>query len=293
MDLESREEPVIRRLAVGGADVLVLRDEESVSREAARRTVDGLRAAIESRGVAHLALTGGSSAVSLYRVMAQDPWRSALAWDSVHMWWGDDRLVPRDHPESNAGLAYRMLFAVAAHAGESGAGAEGVDVLAGDAGGLVIDADKVHPMPAEEAIARGADGTWAAQRYVEDLERWLPNGTGGVPVFDVLLAGVGPDGHIFSVFPDSPALADGAPVVMAVPAPEHVEPHLARITLSTRVLPAAASVIVMASGAAKADGVATVLGDERDPSRWPSQAALLPNAVWLLDADVASALTSG
>lgn len=292
MEAQSGDEPVVRRLAVGGTDVLVLSDEESVSREAARRTVEGLRAAIETRGVAHLALTGGSSAVSLYRVMAQDPWKSALEWQSVHMWWGDDRFVPRDHPESNAGLAYRMLFAVAAHAGESGVGAEGVDALTGDVGGLVIDADKVHPMPADEAIARGADGIWAAQRYVEDLERWLPNGAGGVPVFDVLLAGVGPDGHTFSVFPDSPALADSAPIVMAVPAPEHVEPHLARITFSTRVLPAAGSVIVMASGAAKADVIATVLGDERDPSRWPSQAAILPNAVWLLDAEVASGLTS-
>lgn len=294
--MESREtgEPVIRRLAVGGADVVVLRDEEAVSGEACRRTVEGLRAAIEARGVAHLALTGGSSAVSLYRVMAQDPWRSALPWDSVHMWWGDDRFVPRDHPESNAGLCYRLLFALSAHAGESGAGgAEAVDVLAGEAPGLGIDPDKVHPMEAEEAIARAADGAWAAQRYVEELERWLPNGTGGAPSFDVLLAGIGPDGHMFSVFPGSPALADSAPIVMAVPAPTHVEPHLARITLATRVLGAAGSVIVMASGAGKADVIATVLGDERDPQRWPSQAALLPNAVWLLDADAASGLAVG
>lgn len=288
---ETGEEPVVRRLTVGGAEVLVLADEESVSREAARRTVEGLRAAIEIRGEAHLALSGGSSAVSLYRVMAQDPWRSALPWDSVHMWWGDDRFVPRDHPESNTGLAYRLLFAVSAHAGESGGtGAEGVDVLAGDAPGLRIDVDKVHPMESEEAIARGEPGTWAAQRYVEDLERWLPNGAGGVPAFDVFLAGVGPDGHILSVFPGSPALADDAPVVMGIPAPEHVEPHLARITLATRVLPAAGTVIVMASGAAKADVIATVLGDERDPERWPSQTAFLDNAVWLVDAAAASGL---
>lgn len=279
----------MRRLTVNGAEVLVLRDEVSLALEAARRTVEGLRAAIEMLGVAHLALTGGSSAVSLYRVMAQNPWKSSLPWESVHMWWGDDRFVPRDHPESNAGLAYRLLFAVAAHAGESGgSGAEGVDVLAGEAPGLPVDPDKVHPMEAEEAIARGAPGAWAAQRYVDDLERWLPNGAGNAPAFDVLLAGVGPDGHIFSVFPGSPALSDGAPVVMAVPAPEHVEPHLARITLATRVLPAAGLVIVMASGAGKADVIATVLGDARDPARWPSQTALLPNAVWLLDEEAAS-----
>ena len=286
------EEPAVRRLSVGGAEVLVLPDEDSVAREAARRTVEWLRAAIEMRGVAHLALTGGSSAVSLYRIMAQDPWKSALPWDSVHLWWGDERFVPRDHPESNAGLAYRLLLAISAHAGESGTGAEGVDVLAGDVPGLPVDALKVHPMEAEEAIARGADGNWAAQRYAEELERWLPSGAGGVPAFDVLLAGVGPDGHTQSVFPGSPALAADAPLVMAVPAPEHVEPHLARITLSTRFFPAAGLIVVMAAGAGKAEVLGQVLGSERDPARWPAQTAILPNAVWLLDADVAAALTS-
>lgn len=288
------EEPILRRLAVGGAHVFVLPDEESVSREAARRTVEGLRAAIEMRGVAHLALTGGSSAIPLYRELASGEWRRAIAWREVHMWWGDDRFVPRDHPESNTGLAYRLLFDVAAHAGESGGiGAEGVDVLAGDAPGLPIDADKVHPIEAEEAIARGAPAEWAAQRYAEDLERWLPYDASGAPVFDVFLTGVGPDGHTLSVFPGSPALAPDAPIVMATPAPTHAEPHLARVTLSARVLPAAGLVIVMATGTSKTEVIADVLGDERDPERWPAQAALLPNAVWLLDTEAAAGLTPG
>jgi len=288
------EEPVMRRLAVDGAEVLVLRDEASIAREAARRTVDALRAAIEMRGTAHLALTGGSSAIPLYQDLAAGPWRSAISWQEVHMWWGDDRFVPRDHPESNAGLAYRLLFDVAAHSGETGGiGAAAVDVLAGDAPGLPIDPDKVHPMFAEEAIARGAGPEWAAERYAQELVRWLPNGAGGMPVFDVFLTGVGPDGHTLSVFPGSSALAADAPIVMGVPAPTHVEPHLARVTLSARVMPAAEVLIVMASGAAKAQVIADVLGGVHDPSRWPAQSALLPNAVWLLDEEAAAGLAPG
>ncbi len=281
----------MRRLTVSGAEVFVLRDEVSLAREAARRTVEGLRAAIEARGVAHLALTGGSTAVPLYRELATAGWRNAIAWNEVHMWWGDERFVPRDHPESNAGLAYRVLFDLAAHAGETGSvGAEAVDVLAGDAPGLPVDPEKVHPIEAEEAIARSAQGAWAAQRYADELERWLPNDADGAPAFDVFLAGVGPDGHTLSVFPGSPALAADAPIVMAVPAPQHVEPHLARVTLSARVLPAAGVVLVMAAGTAKSEVIATVLGDERDPERWPAQAAVLANSVWLLDAEAASGL---
>jgi len=288
------DEQVMRRLEVDGAEVLVLRDEASIAREAARRTVDGLRAAIEMRGAAHLSLTGGSSAIPLYRDLAAGQWRSAIPWQEVHMWWGDDRFVPRDHPESNAGLAYRLLFDVGAHAGETGGiGASGVDVLAGDAPGLQIDPEKVHPMLAEEAIAHGAGPEWAAERYTQELARWLPNEAGGVPVFDVFLTGVGPDGHTLSVFPGSSALAPDAPIVMGVPAPTHVEPHLARITLSARVMPAAGVVIVMASGGAKSDLIADVLGGVHDPSRWPAQAAVLPNAVWLLDEAAAAGLPVG
>ena len=92
-------------MRIGDAEVVVLPDEPAVARAAAERTVAVLRAALEMHGTAHLALTGGSSAVTLYRELAGNPWRDAIDWREVHMWWGDDRFVPRDHPESNAGLA--------------------------------------------------------------------------------------------------------------------------------------------------------------------------------------------
>ncbi len=275
-------------MRVGDAEVIVLADEDSVAREAAARTVAALRAALDAHGSAHLALTGGSSAIPLYRVLAADPWRHAIPWHQVHLWWGDERFVPRDHPESNAGLAYRILLAIGAHAGESGTGAEAVDVLAGAVPGLPVDVDKVHPIPTEEAIADGHDTHWAAQAYADEIERLVPKNAAGVPAFDAILLGVGPDGHTLSVFPGSPALAPTAPIVVATPAPEHVEPHLPRVTLATRVLPAAGAVIVMASGSGKQEVLGRILGAERDPARWPAQAAILPNAVWLLDEAVAA-----
>lgn len=275
-------------MRIGEAEITVLPDELGVARAAADATVAALRAALATNGTAHIALTGGSSAVSLYRELCRSPRRDAIDWRGIHMWWGDDRFVPRDHPESNAGLAYRLLFAVPAHVGESGAGAEGVDVLAGDQPGLMVDAEKVHPIPAEEAIANSAGPDWAAQDYAEQIALLVPADAAGVPRFDVILLGIGTDGHTLSVFADSPALDPAAPVAMGIPAPEHIEPHLERVTLSTRVLPAAGTVIVMSSGSSKVEMLGDVLGSERDPSRWPAQSAILPNAVWFLDEGAAS-----
>lgn len=109
-------------------------------------------------------------------------------------------------------------------------------------------------------------------------------------MIDVVMTGIGPDGHILSLFPDSPGLAADAPIVMGVPAPTHVEPHLDRVTMAARVLPAAGVVLVMSSGAGKAEILGRILGDEKDVYRWPAQAALLPNAVWLLDRAAAGGL---
>jgi 6-phosphogluconolactonase len=284
-------EEALRTLTVGGAEVVVLRDEDAVSRETSARTVAALKAALEQRGTAHIALTGGSSAVSLYRVMARHPWRDAIPWSDVHFWWGDDRFVPRDHPESNASLAYSILFEAAAHSGESGTGAYGVDVDAGIVPGLVIDVDKVHPIETEEAIARGLGPSWAALAYKVDIEGMIPAGADGLPVFDVFLLGVGSDGHTLSIFPESPGLADDAPLVMGVPAPDHIEPKLPRVTLAPRVLRAAGAVFVMSAGQSKADVIAAILNGPRDPARLPAQTAILPNATWLLDEAAATGVT--
>jgi 6-phosphogluconolactonase len=282
-----------RTLNVDGAHVLVLQDAEAVTQAAAELTIAGLSAAIDERGVAHLVLTGGSSAVALYALLPRDEWRGRLPdWTAVHLWWGDDRLVPVDHPDSNVGLAYRELLAWGAMTGQSGSGGLGTDVTAGVLSGLQIPPENIHAPPVAEALATTDPGTFAAEKYAAMINAGAPQAADGLPAFDVVLLGVGPDGHILSAFPGSTALASDAPVVAAVGPPEHVEPHLPRVTLTPRVLPAAGRIIVMATGSAKADVLARVLGLEKDPARWPAQRALLPNATWLIDEAAAANLAT-
>ena len=256
----------------GGVEIVVLPDAAEVAREAARRTMVALAAAIAGHHVAHIALTGGSTAGPLYRELAAPENRGALDWSRVHLWWGDERFVPSDHPDSNAGLAYAELL---------GASEDATDQLP-------IDPGNVHPVPVEEALSDDDPVDLAAQRYAEELTRHVLLAHGGVPRFDVLLSGLGPDGHILSIFPGSAALAPDAPIALAIPAPEHVEPHVARVTLSARVIAEAGTVLVMVTGAAKQTVLASVLGTVSDVNRWPAQSALLPSAAWLIDAAAAA-----
>lgn len=276
----------------GEPRVVVLRDADVVAEAAATRVVERLAEAVKSRGVAHLALTGGSSAVGLYRQLALGRGRGELDWSRVHLWWGDERFVPLDHPESNAGLALNLLLAAAARTGESGQGEAGTDVRAEQTPGVVVPAAQVHPIPTGDAIEHALDPEWAAEQYSASLRREVPLDAAGNPVLDLVLLGVGPDGHIMSAFPGSHALAVDAPLVLAVPAPEHVSPHIPRVTMAPRVLSSARGVLVMVTGSGKAELLASVLGAQRDPDRWPAQLARRGNAVWLLDAAAAARLTA-
>ena len=262
---------------------LVLADADAVAREAAGIITGALAEAISERGRADLALTGGSTAGALYGVLTSPEFRHGLDWDRVHLWWGDERYVPTDHPDSNAGLAFDNLLGIGARSGESGEGASSTDVLAERTPGLAIPAANIHPIPVDLAIARGSEGAaWAAEEYARQL-RELPTADDGVPAFDVVLLGVGPDGHILSVFPESRALDPGGPLVSAVPAPTHVGPHIPRITLDPRILDAARHIVVMVTGDAKAEMLARLLGAADEASTLPAARAIRDNALWLLD----------
>jgi 6-phosphogluconolactonase len=271
---------------VAEPNLVVLRDEPAVSREAAARLTAALGQAIRDRGEAHLALTGGSSAISLYKELRNPHWVQMLDWRRVHLWWGDERLVPVDHPQSNIGLAYDILLELPALSGESGSGGEGVDVTSGDLPALPYVAENVHPYEVDEAVSESEPAQLVAQRYAEQLERYLP-AVGDLPGFDVILLGVGPDGHILSIFPGSKALRSDE-LVVTVPAPQHIEPHLERVSINPRLLQAAGTVLVLVSGAAKAGVMAHIFGAQHDPAQWPAQLALLPQTTWLLDEGAAA-----
>jgi 6-phosphogluconolactonase len=248
----------------------VLPDARAAASAAATLIAGALAEAVRLRGRADWATTGGSTPVPIYGHLARPPLRDHVPWDRVHVWWGDDRLVPRADPLSNC-LAFDE--------GLLGAG-------------VPLPLENVHRMPCEIAIAAGSpEGPdRAAAAYEAELRAApLARDARGFPVLDVVLVGVGPDGHVLSVFPGSP-LFESTAWVAAVPAPAHVAPHVGRLSLNPAILLAARLPIVVIIGGAKADIVAEVLGPVRDVRRWPAQAARRAGAIWFLDAAAAARL---
>lgn len=269
--------------------VVVLPDAAGVSWAAAERIADTLAAAVEARGVAHLATTGGSTPVPIYGHLASAAMRDRVPWEQVHIWFGDDRYVPRDHPLSNVLPVDQVLLEGAAFTGQSGSGSSGIDVEVGRTPAIPLPLNHVHPFPCGVAIAdsRGAD--WCAEAYADEIDRSVPADADGWPAFDLVLVGIGPDGHLLSVFPGSDALESPARA-LAIPAPTHVEPHVERVTLNPAILASANSVLAIVHGAAKASILGTIFGPEIDPARWPAQLARRASATWLLDAAAAADL---
>jgi 6-phosphogluconolactonase len=254
----------------------VLPDAEAATAAASTLIASALAEAVRQRGRADWATTGGSTPIPIYRRLVQPPLRDLVPWDRVHVWWGDDRAVPRDHPLSN-----RLPFDEIVLHGEGE-----IDSRTGAEPGAPLPLANVHAMPIEASRSLAASAAaYAAELRAAPLDR---DGA-GFPILDVVLVGVGPDGHVFSVFPDS-ALFDAADWVSTVPAPEHVEPHVARISLHPRILVAARLPVVVILGASKAGIVANVLGGKRDPRCWPAQLARRAGAAWFLDAAAAAEL---
>jgi 6-phosphogluconolactonase len=233
-------------------------DLDALSEAAADELTALARAAIAERGTFHVALSGGSTPRHLFERLARAG-RDALPWDHVELWWGDERTVPPDHADSNYGMARRAL----------------IDPLG-------LDAAHVHRMVGE------ADPDAAADDYARALVAAL----GEPPVFDLVLLGMGPDGHTASLFPGSAGLDDTAHWVIAnrVTSPL-VHGSATRITLTARAINAARHVRFLITGADKAASLAQVLEGARDPKRYPSQLIAAADLVWLVDTAAASALT--
>ncbi len=265
-----------RRLPI----VRVLPTPDAASEAAATEIVGALVAAIGERGVAHWSTTGGSACPGIYRHLRVPPLRDLVDWSRVHVWWSDDRFVPADDPLSNVLPLEELLLAADGDRGETPA-------AAGDLGGIRIPAANLHPVPVAEAIEAGEGPAGAAAAYETSL---LLEGPGrnedGVPVFDILLLGVGPDGHVMSVFPGSTAWDEGA-LVLAVPAPTHVEPHVERVTMHPDVVAAARSVLVVSTGASKAAVLGRAWGGD-DVRELPVRLTMATNSTWILD-DAAAA----
>jgi 6-phosphogluconolactonase len=273
----------------GEPRIVVLPDPDAVAAEAAEFIASALSAAIAARGRADWVTTGGSAPVGIYPLLSREPLRSRIAWDRLHLWWSDDRFVPHDHPLSNVVPAEALLLRTAAWSGESGQGAQGDDIDAGATEGVWVPPEHVHPFPTTEAIARGVGADWCAAAYERILRGSGLREVNGWPAFDLIFLGLGPDGHVMSVFPGSDTF--GSPAwTAAVPAPTHVEPHIERVTLTPGVLEVADRVLMVTTGASKADVVARIFGPGRDERALPGQLVRRGNAHWILDSAAAERL---
>ncbi|MDE2143331.1 MAG: 6-phosphogluconolactonase [Elusimicrobia bacterium] len=203
------------------------------------------------KGKIHIALSGGNTPKAFHKVIV-DKLASRIPWDRVHVYWGDERCVPPDHPDSNYKMAMDTLLS---H--------------------VPVPSENIHRIMAEQ------EG--AAAQYESLLRREM----GDSPRFDWIFLGLGPDGHTASLFPGTPAVQEGGLVCDGYMAAKQSR----RITFTLPLINAAAKVAFVVSGPEKADMVRTVLEDPPSPSHpaslvSPAQGELL----WLLDRDAASRL---
>jgi 6-phosphogluconolactonase len=248
-------------------DVIVVPTTPDASGLAADRIAAALIEAASERGAAHWVTTGGSTPGPIYQRLAAPPLRDRVPWERVHLWWGDDRWVPPEDILSNALACWTLLL---------------TDVP--------VPLDQVHVMPIGDALAAGDGPEVVARRYAATLRSAdLEIDDAGFPRMDVILVGIGSDGHLFSVFPGS-AVWDNPAWVQAVPAPTHIAPRVGRVTLHPALLAGARLPIAVVNGAAKAGILAEIFGPTHDVRRLPAQAARRPGAVWLLDQAAAAQL---
>ena len=259
----------------GEPKLVVAAGVDEAAAEAADRIADALVAAVERRGRADFCTTGGNTPIPIYRRLAQGPLVDRIPWPKVHFWWGDDRFVPRGNPESCVASFDQVLLGGGSATGGGSA-----------RGGAPVPSSNVHPIPTDRALAEFKDNRWCAARYAEELAADLPIVDGNWPGFDLILVGVGDDGHVLSVFPYSKAL-DSMAWAMGVPAPTHIGPHLPRVTANPRLLEAA-PVLVATWGGRKAEALGHVFGAVRDGRRWPVQRTRRSGAIWIVDETAAA-----
>jgi 6-phosphogluconolactonase len=249
------------------AEVIVHRDAGLLAKAVAARIITRLVDAQASKGSASLVLTGGGIGGASLRAVRESPAVDAVDWHRLDIWWGDERFVSRDSDDRNEKQARDALL-------------DHVDV----------DPDRVFPM----GWAGGEDGNdadAAAARYAETLaSRAHFEDHGPVPRFDVLLLGLGPEGHVASIFPESPAAHDDRTVVGVHGCPK---PPPTRVSLTHVAIQSANEVWVVAAGGEKADAARLALSGA-GPLQVPAAGAVgRARTLWLLDRAAASALPPG
>jgi 6-phosphogluconolactonase len=229
--------------------VIAVSDPAALAKAAAERIIARINS---NPGRAAICLTGGSSPKQLYQLLASDAYRSRIPWDHVHWFIGDERFVPATDPLNNMAMA-RQIF---------------LDACA--------PADNIHPIPTNLV-----DTDQSARQYESELKSYYGASVlnPARPLFDLVLMGVGPDGHTASLFPDYPAIEETERWVVGVPK-AHVEPFVPRVTLTLPVLNSCREMLFEVSGSEKRAILTRVLEGVNLPA---SRAHSIGETIWLVD----------
>ncbi len=243
--------------------VVVHPDAETLALGTAARLLLRLMDAQSVHRPVHVGLTGGGMGARVLAAVAASPLRHGVDWTGVHVWWGDERFLPAGDPERNETQARAALL---------------------DA--LPLPPENVHAAPPAGAVASPHD---AAVAYATELARFAADGDDAgpaVPAFDVLMLGVGPDGHVASLFPGQATL--GVVDRTTVGVTDSPKPPPERVSLTLSAIEAAQEVWLVVAGADKADAVRRALAGE-DPTAIPASAVRgRSRTLWLVDVDAAS-----
>jgi 6-phosphogluconolactonase len=231
-------------------------DSEGLVQVAAERIADALAQAGETQKTVSIALAGGKTPQILYRKLTEKALAARIPWDRLHLFWGDERMVPRDHPDSNFRMVYEAMLKR-----------------------VPLPVENIHPVPT------GLPAEEAAQAYEKEIRSHF-RGWRRVPQFDLILLGLGVDGHVASLFPWSPTLVESSRLAVTARSPS----GSTRITLTLPVLNAARRVFFLVTGETKADVLQKVLETE---GKLPAQRVepLKGEVVWMADQQAASRLT--
>ena len=212
-------------------------------------------ASVARAGLFTVAVSGGSTPRPMHRLLAGDPYRSGIPWQFTHLFWVDERLVPVTDPDSNFGSAERDFL-----------------------NQLTIPAGNIHPMSSRKPPPAAADD------YEHELRRHFSHIAGGKPVFDLIVLGVGEDGHTASIFPGDHSAVETTRWVTVV---KGGTPHVERLTLTLPILNQARCIVYLISGSKKAVVVRSLLTDasvQLPPQRIAPKRGEI---IWLLDTEAA------
>jgi len=243
-------------------EIRILGDANSIAQTAAAEFLEAARESVREKGSFSIALAGGSTPKTLYSLLASNPLLQAkVPWGKIQFFFGDERHVPPDHTESNFRMAKEAMLAKAP-----------------------IDPKQVHRIKAEKRNAAEA-----AVQYEDDLRASFGLAADELPRFDLVLLGMGPEGHTASLFPGTKALKEERQLVVSNWVGKL---YTDRITLTPPVLNNAARVIFMVHGEEKAPALKAVLEGPYEPDQLPAQLVRpkLGKVLWLVDSSAASML---